>query len=71
MPWVNQNTKEQLLERPTRIRLDDASTRTHDAISDEDLAELGWVWEDHPPVVNYINPNNTTTYYTTSSGYLG
>ena len=31
-------------DRPKRVRLPDFTTRTSDAVTDEILAEAGWVW---------------------------
>lgn len=44
--WRNLNTNETSLIRPLRVRLEDRTTRTNDDITDEQLADAGWVFEE-------------------------
>lgn len=46
MNWHNVNTNEWVSEKPVRIRMPDGTTRTEEAITDEDMAEAGWVFVD-------------------------
>jgi hypothetical protein len=46
MPYFNHTKFQYSEERPTRVRLDDGMTRTGEAITDELLAELGWVYQE-------------------------
>lgn len=47
--WINSITKECSSVRPTRIRLEDSSTRTQEAITDELLTQAGWEYIIDPP----------------------
>ena len=51
MPWKNING-DVSETKPTRVRLPESDTRTAEAVTDEVLAEAGWVWEE-PVVVVY------------------
>lgn len=53
MPWKNING-DVSETRPTRVRLPESDTRTAEAVTDEVLAEGGWVWEE--PVVIVYEP---------------
>lgn len=53
MPWKNING-DVSETRPTRVRLPESDTRTAEAVTDEVLAEAGWVWEE--PVVIVYEP---------------
>jgi hypothetical protein len=60
MPYRNSITHEYSEERPFRVRLDDGMTRTGEAITDEMLADAGWVYEDPIPHVepDFTIPDN-------------
>ena len=55
MAWKTQDGKYSK-ERPSRVRLPDGMTRTGEAVTDELLAELGWIeFQEEfspPPVVS-------------------
>jgi hypothetical protein len=42
MLWENAATGETQSSRPSRVRLADGTTRTQEAITDDQLAEAGW-----------------------------
>lgn len=46
--WRNINTNEEMPDRPRRIRLPDGMTRTNEDITDQQLAQAGWVIEARP-----------------------
>jgi hypothetical protein len=57
MPWKN-NNGDVSETRPTRVRLPESDTRTAEAVTDEVLADAGWVWEE--PVVIVYEPEVET-----------
>jgi hypothetical protein len=61
MPYRNTITNEYFLERPHRVRLEDGFTRTEEEVTDELLAETGWVWEELPPEPEPPIIENTST----------
>lgn len=56
--WINSITKECSSVRPIRVRLEDSSTRTQEAVTDEILTQAGWEYIIDPPAPG--NYNDTT-----------
>jgi hypothetical protein len=52
-------------DRPKRVRLPDFTTRTSDAVTDDILAEAGWVWVE--PVVVQPTLDATSGFYSSGS----
>jgi hypothetical protein len=51
-------------DRPKRVRLPDFTTRTSDAVTDDILAEAGWVWVE---LVVQSEPDSTSGFYSSGS----
>lgn len=57
MTWINTQTRECRKVRPERVRLPDLTTRTGPEVTDQVLADAGWIWVNDPPPLPY-NPND-------------
>ena len=51
-------------DRPKRVRLPDFTTRTSDAVTDDILAEAGWVWVE---LIVQPTPDSTSGSYDSGS----
>lgn len=59
--WYNTHTEETCSQRPQRIRLPDGLTRTNEDITDELLAQTGWVEQTVPDPEVEVHPSYVGT----------
>lgn len=59
MAWLNQKNGQIIDQRPERIRLENNMTVTGSELTDQVLAEHGWVWTDYDWRQDFIPPEDS------------
>jgi hypothetical protein len=56
MAWLNQKNGQIIDQRPERIRLENSMTITGSELTDQVLAEHGWIWTDYDWHQDFVLP---------------